>query len=348
MRRVSTWTVPSLPEWVLYELHVGTFTPEGTFDAVVPRLDALRDLGVTGIELMPVAAFPGRRNWGYDGVYPYAVHAAYGGPEGYVRLLDACHERGLAVVQDVVQNHLGPEGNYLRDFGPYFTDAYRTPWGEALNFDGPGSDGVRAFWTGQARHFLVDLGCDGLRMDAIDTIVDPTAQHYLEQLATAKADWEAETGRPLVLVAESDLNAPRVIRPRERGGYGVDAQWSDDLHHAIHALLTGESRGYYGGFGRVADLAKALEASFVFDGRYSHHRGRRHGAPAVDTPTEQHVVCLQNHDQIGNRLVGDRLSTLVSLDALKVAAGTLLLSPYVPLLFMGEEYGETNPFPYFV
>jgi maltooligosyltrehalose trehalohydrolase len=348
LRRVTSWRAPSLAELVIYELHVGTFTPEGTLDAIVPRLDALAELGVTAVELMPVAAFPGRRNWGYDGVYPFAVHAAYGGPPAYARLVDACHERGLAVIQDVVQNHLGPEGNYLRDFGPYFTDAYHTPWGEALNFDGPGSDHVRAFWLAQARYFLVDLGCDGLRMDAIDTIVDPTARHFLEELTEARDGWQAEAGRPLLLVAESDLNAPRVIRPRERGGYGIDAQWSDDLHHALHALLTGEDRGYYVGFGRVADVATALADSFVYAGRYSAHRGRRHGAPATDTPTEQHVVCLQNHDQVGNRMRGDRLATLVPFEALKVAAGTLLLSPYVPLLFMGEEYGETNPFPYFV
>lgn len=334
--------------WVIYELHVGTFTPAGTFAAAIARLDALRDLGVDAIELMPVAPFPGTRNWGYDGVYPFAVQESYGGPDELRAFVDACHARDLAVVLDVVYNHLGPEGNYLRDFGPYFTSRYHTPWGDALNFDGPDSDEVRAYFLASARQWFLDYHLDALRVDAVHAITDFSATPFLQDL-TAQTDALAQqTGRPLVLIAESDLNDARLIRPREAGGLGFAAQWSDDFHHSLHALLTDERQGYYADFGDPEQLRRALDQGFVYTGQRSVHRRRRHGNAAADLPADRFVVSVQNHDQIGNRLRGDRLAATLDLEALKTAAGLLLLSPYVPLLFMGEEYGETAPFPYFV
>ncbi len=341
------WAGLPLSEYIIYELHVGTFTPEGTFDGVARRLDDLARLGVTAVELMPVAQFPGDRNWGYDGVYPFAVHPAYGGPDGLRRLVDACHRRGMAVVLDVVYNHLGPEGNYLGAFGPYFTDRYRTPWGAALNVDGPHSDEVRRFFVENALMWVGEFHVDALRLDAVHAIVDQSARPFLQELAEAVHAQARRLGRRVHVIAESNLNDPRLVRPPERGGYGLDAQWSDDFHHALHALLTGERAGYYQDFGRLGDLEKALAEGFVLSGGYSAFRRRRHGAPSGDLPAVRFVVCAQNHDQVGNRALGERLSRLVSLEALKLAAGAVLLSPFVPLLFMGEEYGETAPFLYF-
>ncbi len=344
----SSWSGIPLESMIIYELHVGTFTPEGTFEAIISRLKDLQELGVNAIEIMPVAQFPGDRNWGYDGVYPFAVQNSYGGPEGLKRLVDACHQQGIAVIMDVVYNHFGPEGNYMSHFGPYFTEAYRTPWGSAMNFDDAQSDNVRNFFIQNALYWLRDYHIDGLRLDAVHAIYDLGAKHFLEELAENVADLGEQQGRKLYLIAESDLNDPRVVRPVESGGYGIDAQWSDDFHHALHALLTGEQTGYYSDFGKCEHLAKAYQDTFVYDWKYSPHRQRFHGNSTGDRPFNQFVICIQNHDQVGNRMLGERLSHLVSFEAQKLAAGALLLSPYIPLLFMGEEYGEDAPFIYFV
>ncbi|MGH9868832.1 MAG: malto-oligosyltrehalose trehalohydrolase [Candidatus Polarisedimenticolia bacterium] len=342
------WRGLPLERCVLYELHVGTFTPEGTFDAVIPRLDQLRALGVTFIELMPVAAFPGARNWGYDGVQPYAVHAAYGGPAGLRRLVAAAHRRGLAVALDVVYNHLGPEGNYLDDFGPYASDRYRTPWGAALNFDGPYSDEVRRHFIGSALEFVEHFGIDMLRVDAVHGIVDLSARPFLAELCDDVAALARRLGRLVPVVAESDLNDVRVLRTEAEGGYGFEAQWSDDFHHALHVLVTGERAGYYQDFEGIDPLRRSLEEGFVYSGQRSAHRRRRHGNDARGIAPGRLVVFAQNHDQVGNRMRGDRLSSLVSREKLKLVAAATLLSPFIPLLFMGEEYGETAPFLYFV
>ncbi|MGL5080819.1 MAG: malto-oligosyltrehalose trehalohydrolase [Microcoleaceae cyanobacterium] len=344
----QSWRGIALEDWILYELHVGTFTPAGTFAAILDRIPQLLDLGVNGIELMPVAQFPGSRNWGYDGVYPYGVQASYGGPEGLKQLVNACHQQGMAVILDVVYNHFGPEGNYTQDFGPYFTGKYNTPWGRAINFDDAYSPGVRNFFIENALYWLQDYHIDGLRLDAVHAIYDFSAKHILEELADQVADLSQAVGRKFYLIAESDLNDVRIIKPKSQGGYGIDAQWSDDFHHCIHALLTGESRGYYQDFGTVEQLAKALTESFVYTWNYSPDRKRYHGNSAVNYPPHQFVVCSQNHDQIGNRMLGERLTHLTSFAGLKLAAATVILSPYIPLLFMGEEYGETSPFLYFI
>jgi maltooligosyltrehalose trehalohydrolase len=341
------WPGRPLAEYIFYELHVGTFTPEGTFDAVIPRLEALADLGITAVELMPVAQFPGERNWGYDGVQPFAVQDSYGGPEGLRRLVDACHTRGLAVVLDVVYNHLGPEGNYLGDYGPYFTDAYRTPWGDAVNVDGPDSDEVRRYFIENALAWLTDYHVDALRLDAVHAIKDFSARPFLAELATIVQDRAARLGRRCHLIAESDLNDARLIRPPARGGFGLDAQWSDDFHHALHVTLTGERDGYYEDFRGLADLATAFRRGYVYTGQHSAFRRRSHGGPPTGVAAEQLVVSGQNHDQVGNRMLGERLGQLVSFERLKLAAAAVLLSPFLPLLFMGEEYGETAPFQYF-
>ncbi len=338
------WRGRALRDMVLYEIHVGTFTPEGTFEAVIPRLDRLQALGVTAIELMPVASFPGTRNWGYDGVGLFAAQAAYGGPVGLQRLVDACHARGLAVVLDVVYNHLGPEGNYLAEFGPYFTDARQTPWGPAMNYDGEDSRGVRDFIIASALYWIQDCHVDGLRLDAVHGIFDASPVHILRELNAVVQRAARRLGRIVPVIAESDLNDRRVIDPVRRGGYGLAGQWSDDFHHAVHALLTGERHGYYQDFGALEQLAKAYGQGFVYDGQYSRYRGRPHGTPTADIPPERFVVCLQNHDQVGNRAQGERLASLVDFAQLKLAAAALLISPYVPLLFMGEEYGEKAPF----
>ncbi|WP_026415606.1 malto-oligosyltrehalose trehalohydrolase [Actinomadura oligospora] len=349
----GTWRGRPLAGSVLYELHVGTFTPEGTLDAAAARLDHLVHLGVDVVELMPVAAFSGDRGWGYDGVCLWAVHEPYGGPDALKRFVDTAHARGLAVVLDVVYNHLGPSGNHLREFGPYFTDASTTPWGDAVNFDQPGSDGVRAFVVENALMWLRDFHLDGLRLDAVHAIRDQRAVHILEELSAAVDALAARLGRGPFLVGESDLNDPRSITPREAGGHGLTAQWDDDVHHALHALLTGERQAYYADFGSTRTLAKALTCAFVHDGCYSAHRGRRHGRPVdrARTPAHRFVVSLQNHDQIGNRATGDRLSDRegrgLSLEHLKIGAALLLLGPFTPMLFMGEEWGASTPWRYF-
>ncbi|HUO86620.1 MAG TPA: malto-oligosyltrehalose trehalohydrolase [Thermoanaerobaculia bacterium] len=342
------WRGLALAEHVLYELHVGTFTAEGTFEAVIRHLDDLVDLGVTAIELMPVAQFPGERNWGYDGVFPYAVQASYGGPAGLRRLVDAAHRTRLAVILDVVYNHLGAEGNVLADYGPYFTDRYRTPWGEAINYDGADSDAVRHFFVENALHWLREYRLDGLRCDAVHAIVDNSERTFLEELAGAVHDEAAHQGRRVHLFAESANNTLAFLRSPEHGGAGFDAQWSDDFHHALHTLLTGEDAGYYRDFGRLEQLARAYREGFVYSGQYSPFRRRRHGVSGREVAARRFVVFAQNHDQTGNRAGGERLATLVDGERLKLAAGALLLAPYVPLLFMGEEWGEESPFQYFV
>jgi maltooligosyltrehalose trehalohydrolase len=342
----DSWTGVRRQDLVLYELHVGTFTPEGTFEAIVPRLDALRELGVTALELMPIAQFPGRRNWGYDGVHLHAPQNSYGGPHGLQRLVDACHRRGLAVFLDVVYNHVGPEGNYLHEFGPYFSERYRAGWGPTFNYDGPGSDPVRDFILDNVRLWLGIYHLDGLRLDATHSIHDSRPIHILREVKEV-ADRTAGPSRTVHVIAEDLRNDVRLLDAPERRGCGLDAEWSDDFHHAIHALLTGERGGYYQDFGRADDLVKVLNQTFALDGTYSHHRGRRWGAPVSGLSGDRFVVSIQNHDQVGNRARGDRLSTLLDPPALRLAASLLLLSPHLPLLFMGEEYGEENPFPFF-
>jgi maltooligosyltrehalose trehalohydrolase len=341
------WHGLPLQHYVIYELHVGTFTPEGTYDAIIPYLDSLCDLGVTAIELMPIAQFPGNRNWGYDGVGMFAAQNSYGGPAGLKRLVDACHHRGLAVVLDVVYNHLGPEGNYLWDYGPYFTDQHRTPWGPAVNFDCPHSDEVRRFFLENVIQWLRDFRIDALRLDAIHAIRDDSAIPILQEMSETVADLSIQLNRRIYLIAESNLNDVRQIRPREQGGIGLDSQWSDDLHHCIHTLLTGERDGYYADFGTLDLMARAFRTGYAYSGQYSPFRRRRHGNSPEGFPPWQFVVCSQNHDQIGNRMLGDRLTKLLSFDALKVAAAAVILSPFTPMLFMGEEYGEPAPFQFF-
>lgn len=343
------WKGLPLADYIVYELHTGTFTPEGTFDAIIPKLPYLRDqVGITAVELMPVAQFPGRRNWGYDGTYLYAPQNSYGGPDGLKRLVDACHAHGLAVIMDVVYNHLGPEGNYLGAFGPYFTDVYKTPWGSAVNYDGPYSDAVREYVLHNAVYWIEEFHIDALRLDAIHGIFDFSAKHILLEIGEAVHAIGKSTGRHVWVIPESDLNDARIISPVSKGGYGLDAQWSDDFHHALHCLLTGEHNGYYEDFGSLEDLATAYKQAFVYDGRFSTHRKRRHGNSPKGCPPSQFVVCAQNHDQVGNRAMGDRHSTIMPFDAVKVCHAAVLLAPYIPLLFMGEEYGETAPFLYFI
>ena len=338
------------PLWdqVMYELHVGTFTPEGTFDAAIGELDDLAQLGVGAIELMPVAQFPGRRNWGYDGVFPFAVQDSYGGQGGLQRLVEACHERNLAVILDVVYNHLGPEGNVLGAYGPYFTDRYQTPWGPAVNFDGSGSDDVRSFFFTNAEQWFRDFHIDALRLDAVHEIIDRNATTFLAELARHIASLADELGRPCQLIAESSDNDPRLVTNPAAGGFGLDAQWNDDFHHALHTIVTGEDFGYYLDYGTGEDLARAMDAGFVYQGEYSRFRHRRHGAPSWSLEPERFVIFAQNHDHIGNRPRGDRLTSIVSPQKARLVAAVVLLAPGIPLLFMGEEYGETAPFPYFI
>ncbi len=345
-----SWRGLPLAGAVLYEVHLGTFTREGTFDAAVPHLPQPARLGVTHLELMPVSPFPGTHGWGYDGVAPWAVHEPYGGPHGLARFVDAAHGQGLGVVLDVVHNHLGPSGNHLPAFGPYFTEQHRTPWGAAVNLDAPGSDEVRAYFTGSALALLRDFRLDGLRLDAVHTLADDRAGHFLAELSAGVDALAAETGRPLFLIAETDRNDPRTTAPRTVHGHGLHAQWNDDFHHALHAALTGDGQGYYADFARapMAALAKALTGAFFHDGTYSSFRGRRHGAP-VDamTPTHRFVCFAQNHDQIGNRALGDRLADSLSPGLQACAAALVLLSPFTPMLFMGEEWGARTPWQYF-
>ncbi len=344
----DAWHGLPFSQYIAYELHVGTFSLEGTFDGVAGRLDQLVELGVTAVELMPVAQFPGNRNWGYDGVHPFAVQNSYGGVLGLKRLVNACHRRGLAVVMDVVYNHLGPEGNYFSDFGHYFTERYQTAWGAAINFDGPDSDEVRRYFIENAMYWIREFHIDALRLDAVHAIFDFSAQPFLQELSEAVRVQGELSNRRVYTIAESDLNDARLVRSAERGGVGVDAQWCDDLHHALHSELTGERDGYYADFRGFDDIVKAFRDGYVLDGRFCPSRRRRHGNSARDIRPTQLVVCSQNHDQTGNRLFGERLSELVTAEKLKLAAGVILLSPYQPLLFMGEEYGETARFQYFV
>ena len=342
------WRGLPLPGAVLYEMHVGTFTPEGTFDAAAERLDHLVGLGIDAVELLPCNAFAGERGWGYDGVAWFAVHEPYGGPEGLKRFVDACHARGIGVVMDVVHNHLGPAGNYLPEFGPYLTEAHTTPWGPAVNLDRPGSDEVRRYVVDNALMWLRDYHVDGLRLDAVHALVDERATHLLEDLAVHVEALGAQLRKPLWMVAESDLNDARLVSSREAGGYGLDGQWADDVHHALHATLTGELEGYYGDFGGLSVLAKALSGVFVHDGTWSTFRGRTHGRPVPATvPGHRFVVYLQDHDQIGNRATGDRISATLSEGLLKVGAALVLTSACTPMLFMGEEWGARTPWQFF-
>jgi maltooligosyltrehalose trehalohydrolase len=344
----SKWKGIPLSEMIMYELHIGTFTKEGTFESIIPRLDDMVNLGINAIEIMPVSQFPGERNWGYDGVYHFAVQNSYGGPEDFKRLINECHKKGIAVILDVVYNHLGPEGNYLWDYGPYFTSKYKTPWGQAINFDDVYSNEVRNFFIENTLHWFKNYHIDALRLDAIHGISDLSAKPFLQELAERVEEFSSQKGKKFYLIAESDLNDSRIIRPRELGGYGIDAQWCDDFHHSLHTLLTGENHGYYRDFGRIEHLIKSIREGFVYSGQYSEYRKRNHGNPSKDIPAIKFIVFSQNHDQVGNRMLGERLSSLVSFESLKLVAGAVLLSPYIPLLFMGEEYGEDAPFLYFV
>ncbi len=347
----AAWRGLYLPSAVLYELHIGTFTAAGTFDAAIERLDHLVALGVDGVELLPVAEFSGDRGWGYDGVDLYAPHHAYGGPDGLKRLVDACHARGLGVVFDVVYNHLGPEGNYLSQFGPYFTGRHSTNWGDAVNYDDADSGGVRAFVIDNALMWLRDYHGDGLRLDAVHAIEDHSAVHVVEELATAVAALAAVVRRPLFVVAESDLNDPRTVRPAVSGGWGVDGVWADEFHHALHVVLTGDRDGYYEDFGSLAQVARALQQAWVYTGDYSEHRRRVHGRPPEGLAGSRFIVFLQNHDQVGNRATGDRITTIGraarSPGRARVGAALTLLAPFVPLLFQGEEWAASAPFQYF-
>ena len=343
----GAWRGKPLASLIFYEIHVGAFTPEGTFEAIIPRLDDLAILGVNALQLMPVAQNPGTRNWGYDGVYLYAVQHNYGGPEGFKKLIDACHRRGIAVFLDVVYNHIGREGNCLECFGPYFSARYHTPWGKALNFDDAWSDGVRAFVTGNVLHWVQHYHLDGLRFDAVHEIYDRNAVSIWDDLQAAVRQCTLQCGRPFYLIAESDLNDPRTVQPATSGGQGFDAQWLDDFHHALYVLLDTEARRHYGDYGELHQFARAYTEGFVFTGEYAHFRHRRHGTSSASLPRERFVVFNQNHDLPGNRPGGERLSMLVDFERLKLAAAAVLLSPYLPMLFMGEEYGEGTPFYFF-
>ncbi len=343
-----SWKGLPLEKYIIYEIHVGTFSPSGTFDGVIEKLLYLKELGITAIEIMPIAQFPGGRNWGYDGVYLYAPQNTYGGPIAFKRLVNEAHKLGLAVILDVVYNHLGPEGNYLWAYGPYFTRTYKTPWGDTFNLDGPHSPHVRAFLINNALYWIEEYHVDALRVDSVHAFYDASSKHFLAELVEAVEEKAKELGREVIIFAESDLNDPKVIRSPELGGYGFHAQWLDDFHHALHVALTGESQGYYADFNGLEDLAKALLFSYVNDGRYSKFRNRFHGAMDPSLPTKRFVVFAQNHDQVGNRAFGERLSQLAGLEGAKLGALLVILSPYIPLIFMGEEWGELNPFLYFV
>ncbi|MCM0080756.1 malto-oligosyltrehalose trehalohydrolase [Geomonas sp. Red32] len=342
------WTGIPLERYRIYELHVGTFTKEGTFDAAINFLDYLLELGITAVELMPVSQCPGERNWGYDGVHHFAPQNSYGGPDGMKRLIDACHRKGLAVILDVVYNHFGPEGNHNGEFGFYFTDKYRTPWGGAINFDGPYSDQVLEFFVTNALYWIDEFHIDALRLDAVDWIFDMTPKPVLRHLSEQVAIERERQERMIYLFAENDTNDAKLINPPEIGGLGIDSQWCDNFHHALRTLLTGETTGYYEDFGQFGQMVKAYQEAFVFTGEYSRYRKRRYGGHASQNATSQFVVFTQNHDQVGNRKCGDRLSSNQPIEKLLLAAAAVILSPYIPLLFMGEEYGERAPFHYFI
>lgn len=344
----ADWKNISLEEYIIYELHTGTFTPEGTFDAIAGKLDYLKDLGVTAIELMPVAQFPGKRNWGYDGVYPFAVQNSYGGPAELQKLVAACHAKGLAVILDVVYNHLGPEGNYLSSFGPYFTEKYHTPWGNAVNFDDSGCDGVRDYFIENVLMWFRDFHIDALRLDAVHAIKDFSPVHILREIKLRVNELMEASGRRHYLIIESDLNDTRFINPLEEQGYGIDAQWIDEFHHALRVTAGGDTSGYYADFDGINHLAKAYRDAYVYDGQFSPHRYRKFGVKAENNPGKQFIVFSQNHDQVGNRMLGERTSRLVSFEMQKLMAGAVIFSPYLPLIFMAEEWSEPNPFQYFV
>ncbi len=344
----NDWKNIPLEEMIQYELHTGTFTEEGNFEGIISKLDYLKELGINTIEILPVAQFSGKRNWGYDGVYPFAVHNSYGGAHGLMNLVNSCHEKGLAVILDVVYNHLGPEGNYSSQYGHYFSEKYSTPWGKPVNFDGQYSDGVRNFVVQNALMWCRDFHIDGLRLDAIHAIYDFGAKHIMQELAEKLDQLSKEKNRDFYLIAESNLNDVKYINPIEKGGYGLDAQWSDDFHHSIHTLTTQESKGYYLDFGKTEHLSKSIKNAFVYDGKYSEFRKKTYGNSTRDNPAHQFVIFNQNHDQIGNRKFGERLISLTDFETAKLIAGTMFVSPNIPMLFMGEEYGESNPFCYFV
>jgi maltooligosyltrehalose trehalohydrolase len=341
------WSGVDYREYMLYELHVGTFTPEGTLDSVIGKLDYLKELGITAIELLPLAAFPGKRNWGYDGVSMYAVQESYGGPEGLKQLVDAAHGKGLAVVLDVVYNHLGAEGNYLSKFGPYFTSKHHTPWGDAINYDDEGSENVREYVIENALHWIREYHLDGLRLDAVHAIKDDSKTHIVAELRDRVQEFASQEGRHIALMVESDENSPKYVRPRSAGGFGLDGVWSDDFHHAVHTHFTGESEGYYQDFGALDDLIRAINEGFVFQGQEFNFWGRPRGESSDGMRPEAHVICIQNHDQVGNRAAGDRLTSLVPLGVRKLMAALLLLAPQTPLLWMGQESDEPNPFQFF-
>lgn len=343
----NTWNNIPLQDYILYELHTGTFTPEGTFEAIESKLDHLIELGINAIEIMPVAQFPGSRNWGYDGVAPFAVQHSYGGHAGLKKLVNRCHQKGIAVILDVVYNHLGPEGAYLGVYGPYFTEKYKTPWGGAINFDDAWCDGVRHFFIDNALMWFRDFHVDALRLDAAHAIKDFSPTHILKEIRQHVDALMEQTGRTHYLIVELDLNDNRFINPIDKCGYGMDAQWIDEFHHALRVTAMGERTGYYSDFRGIDDLAKAYRDAYVYDGQYSEHRKRAFGVP-TDNPGQQFIVFSQNHDQVGNRMLGERTSSLVSFEMQKLLAGAVLVSPFLPMLFMGEEWGETHPFLYFV
>ncbi len=344
----SNWHTPPLASAIIYELHIGTFSKEGTFDSAIKHLDYLVDLGITHVEVMPINEFAGDRGWGYDGVFLYAVFEPYGGPDGFKRFVDACHAKNLAVLLDVVYNHFGPVGNYTGKFGPYLTDKYHTPWGAAVNFNESGSDEVRRFFLDNALMWLREYHCDGLRLDATHEYIDRSAVHFMEQLSAEVERLGNTLNKRFVLIAESDLNDPKFVRPREGHGYGMDAQWSDDFHHALFTLLWSDpGRGYYDDFGSMDDLVKSLRAAFVYDGKFSRYRHHTHGRPVEGLSAHHFIGYIQNHDQVGNRAAGERLEHLVGLEASKVALGLVLMAPFIPMLWMGEEFAASNPFQYF-
>jgi len=344
----TNWQNPALQDYILYELHTGTFTAEGNFAGIEAKLDYLVSLGITAIEIMPVAQFPGERNWGYDGVFPYAVQNSYGGAKGLQQLVDACHQKGIAVILDVVYNHIGPEGNYFNEYGPYFTDKYNTPWGNAVNFDDAGCDAVRTYFLENVLMWFRDFHIDALRMDAVHAIKDFSPQHILAEIKAAVDDLMTETGRTYYLIVECDLNDTRFINPQSKAGFGMDSQWIDEFHHALRITAGGEQTGYYSDFNGIADLAKSYNDAYVYDGQYSEHRQKFFGSKAIDNGGQQFVVFSQNHDQVGNRMLGERSSELFSFEMQKLMAGAVLTAPFLPMLFMGEEYSEPNRFMYFV
>ena len=344
----KAWKNIPQEEYVIYELHTGTFTPEGTFSGLENKLDYLSELGINAIEIMPVSQFPGSRNWGYDGVFPFAVQNTYGGPKGLQHLVDTCHKKGIAVILDVVYNHLGPEGNYLGEFGHYFTDKYHTPWGKALNFDDAWCDPVRQYFIENVLMWFRDFHIDGLRMDAVHAIKDLGPKHILREIKEHVNALMKETGRKYYLIAEVDLNDPKYINPLEKNGFGLDGQWIDEFHHALRVASGNTKTGYYAEFEGVAHLAKSYKDAYVYDGIYSEHRKKTFGTPAKDNPGKQFVVFSQNHDQVGNRMLGERTTHLISFELRKLLAGAVMVSPYLPMLFMGEEYSESHPFLYFV